>query len=182
MAILLRLHNAARNVSGFSLIFPLVQASCKSNASQYLFSRPKVQDLISLHNICTASLMKSIDCSFQAISSAHRSTEKDFKDSFFRVDEQNSIPSPSFCIRNDFTWLLCIWLEWIILLIFSLTPLNIKPIPLMRGLVSVTLQPCPRPDNYYVQSLDFITITPIIRIINALSFLFVLSHACTMVI
>ena len=103
MAILLRLHNAARNVSEFSLILPLVQASFKSNASQCFFSRPKVQDSISLRNICTASLMASIGCSFQAMSSADRSAEKDIQYSFFRVDEKKSIPSPSFCIRNYFT-------------------------------------------------------------------------------
>ena len=75
MVILLRLHNAARNVSEFSLILPLVQASFKSNASQCFFLRPKVQDSITLHNICTASLMASIG-SFQAISSADKSAEK----------------------------------------------------------------------------------------------------------
>ena len=76
MVILLRLHNAARNVSEFSLILPLVQASFKSNASQCFFLRPKVQDSIILHNICTTSLMASIGCSFQAISSADKSAEK----------------------------------------------------------------------------------------------------------
>ena len=83
MAVLSRLNNAVRNVSVVSLIFPLVHASCKSNASQCFFSRPKIQDLIFLGNICVISLMTTMDRTFQVISSADRSTEKNIKDLFF---------------------------------------------------------------------------------------------------
>ena len=56
-----------------------------------------------------------------------------------------------------------------------------KPVPLVRGLVSVMPQPFPIPGGYYVL-FDFITITHIIRIINTLCFLYAVSHACNIVI
>ena len=101
-----------------------------------VFLRQKVQDLISLRNICAASLMTSIDHTFQATLSAYRSAKKNIKDSPFCVDGQNLIPSPSFCIRNDFTWNLHIWLGWIISMTLSQIFLNVKPVPLRRAGVS----------------------------------------------